>query len=349
MKYACSLEMVNMLTSGPGAFTRQSRFFWTDYMKYVAAVGFSAIELPFNCFHSDAMAFETGRSGIPCSETAINEKYGGADSFLDFLNEIGISDGVADIHVSAQDAMLELLASGRKAEDYEVLAEQLFFSALDHAERLRAGCLVVSPSPEIGWLERVFGAGGELRDGRVEAGCVNDGCVEDDCIQDSDSSEFDRITVSLLEKLLVAARDKGIAVSVKNEFWSYYRKERIDELLGRIPGLRYSPDPAHIIIAGEDPLDAVRKYADRLACVRLNDTKFTDSYQNWKRINAELPVEGPQKIFSDCGEGSADLKGLKTELENAGYDGWVICENRNTLDVHKGLLKLGWFVQHAFA
>ena len=78
----------------------------------------------------------------------------------------------------------------------------------------------------------------------------------------------------------------------------------------------------------------------------MNDTAFEDAVGNWKRINAELPVEGNQKVFADCGDGKADLKGLVSDLKAAGYDGWVICENRKTLDVYKGLLKLGWFVQY---
>ena len=117
MKFACSLEMVNMLTSGPGAFTKQSKKFWMDYLKYIAAVGFRGIELPFNCFHSDAMAFEMGRSGIPCNADAIRTKYDSADGFLSFLKEIGI-DEVTSVHINANDAMLELIAVEAEKETY---------------------------------------------------------------------------------------------------------------------------------------------------------------------------------------------------------------------------------------
>lgn len=318
MKYGCSLEMVNMLTSGPEAFTRQSKKFWADYMKYVAAAGFTGVELPFNCFHTDAMAFETGRSGIPCSSTAIKEKYGGADNFLQFLEEAGISDGVVDIHVSTQDAMLELLACGKPPEEYFTLAETLFREALDHAENLKAQTIVISPSPEKGWLKKVFG---------------------------EDLSEFELKTTGLLKAFAENAARRNIRSAVKDEFWSYFRLENRNILLKNIPDLYYAPDPAHLYIQGEDLFLSIRENARRLACVRMNDTSFSDDFNNHERINAELPTEGPQKIYEDCGEGKTDLKGMIKELDGAGYDGWIICENRNTLNVYKGLLKLGWYVR----
>ena len=319
MKFGCSLEMVNLLTSGPGVFTRQSKKFWVDYMKFIAAAGFTGIELPYNCFHADAMAFETGRAGCPCNETVLQEKYGGPETFIRFLKEIGVTDGVIDVHISAQDATLELLACAMDPEAYYTLAEKLFFAGLDHAANLKAGCLVVSPSPELGWLYKVFG---------------------------EDLSDFEEKTSALLEKLVEAAREKGVAIAFKNDFWGYFRGERRAALLARIPELFYAPDPAHLLIEGAKPQEAVSSYKNRLACVRMNDTAFEDVVGNWKCINAELPVEGNQKVFADCGDGKADLKGLVSDLKASGYDGWVICENRKTLDVYKGLLKLGWFVQY---
>ena len=52
------------------------------------------------------------------------------------------------------------------------------------------------------------------------------------------------------------------------------------------------------------------------------------------------------KVFSDLGEGSVDLLGAVQVLKDNNYDGWVICEQKKTLDVYRGLLKMGWFVKH---
>ena len=322
MKAACSLEMVNLTTSGPGVFTRQSKKFWVDYIQFVASVGFTGIELPFNCYNADPMAFETGRSGIPCNRTAIDVKYGGSEAFHAFLNETGITDGVADVHVSAQDAMLELLAAGKTPDTLYGLVKNLFKKGLEHTEYLGAGLLVLSASPELGWLYRLFG---------------------------EDLKDFEKQTTEILSALVKEAEGKGIKVAAKDDFWGYFRKENMQKLLNAVPGLLYCPDPANLYIEDERADEAVHAASGKIACARLNDTVFIDTFENWKKINAELPTEGPQKVYSDCGDGKVDLKAYLDALKDTGFDGWIICENKKTLDVYKGLLKLGYYVQHTVA
>ncbi|MCU6763646.1 Xylose isomerase-like TIM barrel [uncultured Roseburia sp.] len=318
MKFGCSLEMVNVLVSGPGAFNRQSKKFWTDYIKYISAVGFQGIELPFWCFSSDAMAFETGRSGIPCNQTAIKEKYSSPEGFLEFLREAGI-ETVVSVHVNANDAMLELAALQGDTDTYYSLLEQLCMEGLEHACSLKAEGLIVSPSPELGWLYRYFG---------------------------DDFEEFEQRTVDILQRTAKCAREKQILFACKNEFWSYFHQEKIRWLTEQAEGISFCPDLAHLKIAGVSAADILDEYRDNLKFIKFNDTAFKDLVGNAERINAELPVEGAQKVFCDCGEGDADLIKAAEQLKRNGFDGWVICENKNTLDVYKGLLKLGWFVNN---
>lgn len=316
MKFGCSLEMVNVLTSGPCAFTKQSKKFWVDYFKYIAAAGFRGMELPFNCFHSDAMAFETGRSGIPCNAQAIASKYGSPEQFLELLNEIGIEE-VTSVHINANDAMLELAATEAPAEEYYRLLEKLCMEGVEHAASLRAGGIVVSPTPELGWVLHYF--------------------------KDS-VEEFEEKTIACMEKLVQAGAEKGIRVALKNDFWSCFAGEKTAGLLERVKDAAFAPDLAHLYISGQPVEETLKLHCKRLAYVRMSDTSFLDTVGNYKRINAELPVEGSQKIFSDCGEGKVDIAGAMNCLKENGYDGWVICENKKTLDVYRGLLKLGWFV-----
>lgn len=321
MKFGCSLEMVNMLTSGPCAFTKQSKKFWVDYFKYIAAVGFKGIELPFNCFHSDAMAFETGRSGIPCNAQAISSKYGSPQQFLALLNKVGIEE-VTSVHVNANDAMLELAATEAPADTYFGFLEKLCMEGLAHAVSLDSGGLVVSPTPEQGWVMEYFGE-----------------CLE----------EFEEKTIACMENLVDAGQNAGVVIAIKNDFWSYFRGGKMGELLRRVEGAAFAPDLAHLKIAEESVVTVMNEYVGSIQYLHMSDTSFEDKVGNYKRINAELPVEGSQKIFSDCGEGCVDIIGALQILKSSGYDGWVICENKRTLDVYRGLLKLGWFVNQQLA
>ena len=147
MKYGISAETVSLMTSGPNFIIRQSKGFWTDFFKFIAAAGFRGVELPFNPFFSDPMAFETGRCGIPLSAEAIRAKYGSPEEFLDFLRYAGLEE-VTSTHASANDALLELNAAARPAEDYYELLGGMLADAVTHARSLHCDTVVVSPTPE---------------------------------------------------------------------------------------------------------------------------------------------------------------------------------------------------------
>lgn len=319
MKFGCSLEMVNMLTSGPNFIYKQSKSFWTNYFKYIAAVGFKGIELPFNPFSSDPMAFETGRCGIPLSAFAVKAKYGSAEEFLGLIRDVGLEE-VTSIHFNANDIVLEILAAGRTMDDYFSLYEKAGLAAIDHLVSLGGKGLVFSPSAELGWLEKLAG-------------------------DDLDGAFTDK-TADVLGRLLKTASDKGVQIALKTDYWSLFRGPKMAALLKRLPKARFSPDLAHLAISGDPVLAVVEAHKDDIDFMRLSDTAFEDSVGNFRKINAEIPVEGPQKVFSDLGEGHVDLTGACGILKANGYTGWVICENKKTLDVYKGLLKLGWYVQH---
>lgn len=279
------------------------------------------MELPFNCFHSDAMAFETGRSGIPCNAQAIASKYGSPEQFLELLKEIEI-EAVTSVHVNANDVMLELAATEAEAETYYDLLEKLYMEGLEHAHSLQAGGLVVSPTPELGWILRYF----------------NDSM-----------DEFEEKTIACIKKLVRAGKEKGICVAVKNDFWSYFAGEKTDSLLEQVKDASFAPDLAHLYISKQPVTETLKSCFERLAYVHMSDTSFEDTVGNYKRMNAELPVEGSQKVFCDCGEGSVDIMEAMHCLKENGYDGWVICENKRTLNVYRSLLKLGWFVNRELA
>lgn len=319
MKYSFSLESVNMLTSGPNFIYKQSKSFWVNYFKYISAAGFRSVELPFNLFSSDPMAFETGRCGIPLSANAINSKYGSAGDFLCFLNELGI-DEISSIHVNANDAMLELVAAKLQPADYYRLFAEMLQDSLEHCKSLNCKSLIISPSPELGWLKTIM--------------------------PDDLDGKFERCTAYILNSFCHTAASYEISVAVRAEFWSLYRGNAIMELLNEVPGLLICPDFAHMHIAGVSETEALAACAGKLLCPRLTDTSFTDEYNNFERINAEIPVDGPQKVFSDLGDGTVKLSECAQIIKDSGYDGYVVCEQRKTLDVYRGLLKLRWYLDH---
>ena len=323
MKFGCSLEMINMRTSGPNFIIRQSKGYWMEMFKLVAAAGFKGIELPYNPYSSDPIAFEVGRCGMPISRSAVDAKYESPQAFMAMLKDFGIEE-VTGVHINPNDIMLELLAREGHMNEYFPMLQTLADEAMEFLQALGARNLVLSISPEIGLLAENFGGG-----------------------KDGWQPVFVAKTIEAINLIVGRARGKGIVLSLRNEFWGMGHGVHLQEIFAELdPAVQYSLDAAHLSIGGEDPVKTVQSFSGRLAQVRLNDSSFVDLEQNFRRINPEIPVMGSQRVFCDLGEGTVDVKNLCQSLRESGYDGWIICESRNTLNVHRALLKMRWFIDH---
>lgn len=323
MKFGCSLEMINMRTSGPNFIIKQSKFYWMEMFKLVAAAGFKGIELPYNPYNSDPIAFEVGRCGMPISTFAVNAKFGSIKQFLEMLNSIGI-EKVTSVHINANDIMLELAARDGDMGEYFGMFENMAEEAISFISELGGEGLVISPTPEIGMLYEYVGNG-----------------------KDGWQPGFIEKTVKVLNKIGKMAEKKGIKAAVKNEFWGLAHGSHLEEFFADIDKkILFSPDLAHIAIGKRDPVEVVKKFAGRIGFVRFSDTSFEDKEDNFKRQSPETPVNGSQRVFSDLGEGNVDIVGVYKELKESGYDGWVICESKMTLNVYRALLKMRWYIDN---
>lgn len=83
--------------------------------------------------------------------------------------------------------------------------------------------------------------------------------------------------------------------------------DQIDRILS-LSRIGFCPDTAHLAAGGGDPVDLVRRHADRVLHVHLKD--FT-----------------PQPFgFYPLGRGTVDIPGVVRALREAGYDGWATVE-----------------------
>jgi len=326
MKIACSLETVELKSSGPSKLRLLSKGYWIEFFQWVAAAGFTAVELPYNPFNNDPLAFEIGRCGVPISLAAVNVKYGSPKEFRRKLADFGLAD-VSGVHVQAVDALAEILATDGDTARYFGLLESMGREAVGFLADLGSTDLVVSPTPPMGLVERCFAGG---REG-WETGFLD-------------------LTAAVLNKLAREAKAKGVRISVRNEFWSLLRGTALDAFLARLDKeILYSPDLSHLQIAGDDPVTVLKAHQGRLASVRFNDTFFQDVVGNYRTSHPEIPIQGAQRVFCDLGDGKVDLRGAWRVLADAKFDGWVVFDSRMTLDVPRALLRMRWRIDHAIA
>jgi len=84
-------------------------------------------------------------------------------------------------------------------------------------------------------------------------------------------------------------------------------------------------DAGHYMFGGGDPLEGLRRHADRIWHVHFKDCH--------PEIAARARAEGwdyfesvRQGIFCELGQGGVDFPALKAMLESNGYDGWIVVE-----------------------
>jgi inosose dehydratase len=201
--------------------------------------------------------------------------------------------------------------------------------SLAFARQIGAEGLVVSPTPEIGILMDLM-----------------EGMGIDEC-----KAQYLPQITELVDGIGAEAAQYGIQVAVRNEFWGLLRGTGIEDLLSETDAknVLFSPDLAQLAIAGADPGELIRKYAGRIAFVHFSDTWYVDEGDNYMSKSPEAPVAGAQRVYCDLGDGMIDVPACHRALREAGYDGWVLCGSKSTLNVYRALLKTRWYLDNVIS
>ncbi|RFA13526.1 sugar epimerase [Subtercola boreus] len=84
-------------------------------------------------------------------------------------------------------------------------------------------------------------------------------------------------------------------------------------------------DTGHLFIAGGDPIDAARRWGDRINHLHLKDVDLTE-------LRCVLAAGGGMRevwssgSFVAFGRGDIDLAGVMAAIDERGFDGWVVVE-----------------------
>jgi inosose dehydratase len=147
---------------------------------------------------------------------------------------------------------------------------------------------------------------------RVAAKCnatflvVGGGAVRTRGIQETD---YPRLG-DALNSVVAIAEQEGLVATYHPHLGTCV--ESPDQLARLLPHTRIGlcPDTAHVQAGGGNPLDVIRRYADRVNYVHLKDIK--------------------QRQFVPLGEGEQDYRAILDALTASAYDGWITVE----LDAH---------------
>ena len=309
MRFSFSTEAVDLDNQAPNRNKRESRYYWDELYHLIAAGGFEGIGIAYEPKWDFG-----GRSGIPRTLRSITTKFGTVGQYMEYLRENGISS-IDVIHMNPS-----LFCRG---------ALPVYFGAFGHyAEEAvdfakQAGCPAVSLSATPSW----YAVNALMKDEGTEA--------------------FIEKTAELIDTLAGYAGQAGVVFALKNEYWGLLRGEGITAFLDRFEGrVKLDVDTANLAAAGADIPSVIRANKDRIGIVHFTDTAFEDTNETWKTAMPEFPAGRATKVFVDPGEGRVDFAAVLTALKEAGYDGTIVLNPRNSYDVSRSILRCRWFADH---
>ena len=91
-------------------------------------------------------------------------------------------------------------------------------------------------------------------------------------------------------------------------------------------------DTGHLTYGGGDPLEALRRYGERVWHVHFKDC-HPEIAQTARRDGWDYFEAVRRGVFCELGQGSVDFAAVKRELDGQGYAGWIVVEQ----DVLPGL------------
>lgn len=146
------------------------------------------------------------------------------------------------------------------------------------------------------------------------------------------------LVVRAIEACLPEAEKCGVTLILENhykdDFWSFpefaQQMEVFCELVDRVrhPRFGVNYDPSNAILAGDDPLELLRRVKDRVVTMHASDRYLVaGTIEDLRREEGGAEGYAKRLRHGTIGRGLNDYDAIFRELRGAGFDGWVSIED----------------------
>jgi sugar phosphate isomerase/epimerase len=146
------------------------------------------------------------------------------------------------------------------------------------------------------------------------------------------------LVVGCIEACLPEAEACGVTLILENhykdDFWSYPEfAQKMDvfcELVDRIrhPRFGVNYDPSNAFLAGDDPLELLRRVKHRVVTMHASDRYLAEgTLEDLRREEGGAEGYARRLRHGTIGRGLNDYDTIFRELKGAGFDGWVSIED----------------------
>ena len=140
-----------------------------------------------------------------------------------------------------------------------------------------------------------------------------------------------------IEECLPHAAAAGITLVIENhykdDFWRYPEfAQKMDvfcALVDRVPSPHFgvNSDPSNTILAGEDPLELLRRVRHRVVTMHASDRFLAEgTLEDLRREEGSLGY-ARRLQHGEIGKGLNDYDAIFTELRGVGFEGWISIED----------------------
>jgi sugar phosphate isomerase/epimerase len=141
-----------------------------------------------------------------------------------------------------------------------------------------------------------------------------------------------------IEACLPYAEERGITLILENhykdDFWEYpefaQKMEVFGLLVDRIDHPRFGVnyDPSNTYLAGEDPLELLRRVSSRVVTMHASDRYLAEgTIEDLRKEEGGATGYAKRLRHGEIGKGLNDYDAIFTELKRVGFAGWISIED----------------------
>jgi sugar phosphate isomerase/epimerase len=147
-----------------------------------------------------------------------------------------------------------------------------------------------------------------------------------------------KLAADCINVCLPYAEERGITLILENhykdDFWDYpefaQKMEVFCRLVERIDHSNFGVnfDPSNAFLAGEDPLDLLRKVSSRVVTMHASDRYLKEgTIEDLRREEGGATGYAKRLAHGEIGCGLNDYDAIFSELRTVGFDGWISIED----------------------
>lgn len=134
------------------------------------------------------------------------------------------------------------------------------------------------------------------------------------------------------------AADHGITLILENhykdDFWDFPEfAQKMDVFCQLVDAVRHpnfgvNYDPSNTYLAGEDPLELLKRVSDRVVTMHASDRYLAEgTIEDLRREEGGAMGYAKRLRHGEIGQGLNDYDAIFTELKRVGFDGWISIED----------------------